>query len=136
MECCLTGGVRSTDDIYLLPSHCWRFDAGGAVEHPSADEAVQPGDTKAPVGHTGRNDHSLSDGLASVVQRDRVAIRASREADGLVGEHELGSEQHRLLPRPVCQLTSADAACEAQIVADQRAGAGLAADCQLLDYHG
>jgi hypothetical protein len=35
-----------------LPSHCWRFDAGGAVEHPSADEAVQPGDTKAPVGHT------------------------------------------------------------------------------------
>ena len=62
--------------------------------------------------------------------------RASREAEGLVGEHELGAEQHRLLPRPVCQLTSAYAACKAQIVADQRAGAGLATDCHVLDHHG
>jgi hypothetical protein len=79
---------------------------------------------------------NAGNGLAAVTKRDDMAILAGRKADGLMGEHELGSEQHRLLPCPVCQLTSANAACEAQIVADQRAGAGLATDCHLLDYHG
>jgi hypothetical protein len=88
------------------------------MEDPYADEAVEAWDAKTAVGHTGSNDHRSCDGLASVGECDDMMIRASNQSSGWLGEHKLGTERHCLLPRPVRQIASADAAREAQIVAD------------------
>jgi hypothetical protein len=119
VQCCLARRVRSADDVHLLPCQRRRFDAGGAIKHSSAEEAVQIGDTESAVGDSGRNDHRASSGLASAVERYDVMIPARRKPDGPVGEHKLGAEQHRLLPRPVCEVATAQATREPQIIADQ-----------------
>ena len=65
-------------------------------------------------------------GEATLVERYHIAkpigvgFRADEhEADGPMGKHKLGAEQHRLLPRPVCQLAAVQATGEAQLIADQ-----------------
>ena len=45
----------------------------------------------------------------------------------LAGEHEVGAEDPRLLVAPLRQLRAAQPAGEAEVVADERAGAGLSA---------
>jgi hypothetical protein len=72
VQSCLTGRVRSADDVHLLPYQCRRFHAGRAIEHSGADEAPQTSDAEAAVGHTGGKDYCLSGGLASVVEREDV----------------------------------------------------------------
>jgi hypothetical protein len=56
---------------------------------------------------------------ASLPSSSVTMVPANGQTRGPVGEYKLGTEQQRLLPRPVCQLASADPACKAQIVADQ-----------------
>ena len=66
--------------------------------------------------------------LGAALGADDVPAVAGRECDGAVGEPKLGAEEPGLLISALRQLAAAEAAWEAQVVADQRARAGLAAD--------
>ena len=83
---------------------------------------------KPAVGHSRGDDHGPGRRLAVVGQRDDALIAAAAQLGRLVGEDELGPEQHRLLPGPVRQDAAADAPRKAKIVTDHGACAGLAAD--------
>jgi hypothetical protein len=101
---------------------------GRPIEDAGADEAVQRRDRQAAVGHSRGDDHRPGRRLAVVGQRYDALIAAAAQLGRLVGEDELGPEEHRLLPGPVRQGAAADALRKAKIVADHGACAGLAAD--------
>src|SRR4028118_1828915 len=61
-----------------------------------------------------------------------AAVGAQRH--DLTGEQEPGTEDPGLLEAPLAELRAAQPAREAQIVADQRAGPGLATDRGPLDH--
>jgi hypothetical protein len=61
----------------------------------------------------------ITDRLTSVVERDEVVISGRPEPDGPMGGHKLCTEQHRLLPRPMCEVSAAHATRKTQIVPDQ-----------------
>ena len=86
------------------------------------------GTGKPAVGHTRGDDHRLGRRLAVVGQRYDALIAAAAQLGRLVGEHELGPEEHRLLPGPVRQDAAADAPRKAKIVTDHGACAGLPTD--------
>jgi len=62
-----------------------------------------------------------------------MTIALGGQNGGSVGEDELGSQQRCLLPSPMGQLATADAAVEPEVVPDHGAGASLAADGPRLD---
>jgi hypothetical protein len=129
----LAGRVRRADDVHLLPGHGRALDSGRTVEDPNPDEAVQCRDGEPAVRHAGGNDHRSSSDVAAVAQRDDALVAVNREPGRSVREHELGPEENRLLPGPVRQLTAADSARKAEVVADHRARSGLPTDRLGLD---
>jgi hypothetical protein len=69
--------------------------------------------------------------IAADVGGAAVAVGAQRHH--VMGEQEPGTEDPGLLEAPLAELGPAQPAREAQVVADQRAGPGLAADRGPLD---
>ena len=124
----LPGGVGPADHVDVLPAHGGGFRARRAVEHPHPDQPVQGGDPQGAVGHPGRNEHRPPHCRACLAQGDQPLVAGWPDPGRPLREHELGAEQHRLLPGPVRQSGTADAAGKAQVVADHRAAASLPAD--------
>ena len=123
----LPGGVARADDVHVLPGHRARLGARRAVEDAGADEVFELGHADPPPGETG-GEHDGPGGHRRAVGRRHHPVRAGGgQAGRPLVQHELDAEQPRLLHRAVGEVRPADAALEAQVVADQRAGAGLPA---------
>jgi hypothetical protein len=80
------------------------------------------------IAHIGGDDDRSTSYLTCVQQRYDMIATGAGKAGNAIREHEFGTKQHRLVERAQGQLRSADAQREAQVVPDQRAGAGLPAD--------
>jgi hypothetical protein len=124
----LPGGVGAAHDEDALALDGLGLGDGRAVEHSRAQQLLQAGDGQAAVADAGGDHHGAADRLGAVGQgQDAVGAVGPQAGRGLCVD-ELGAEHHRLLGGPRRQVPAADAAREAEVVADQGGGAGLAAD--------
>ena len=129
------GGVAAADDAHLLARHRRRLGHGGAVEHAAADQALERGDPEPAVVDAGGDDDARGRGPRCRRTSTPCAGRRRRRAPAPARMKEYSrAEGPGLLERPEGEVGAADAAGEARVVADQRAGAGLAADRLLLDH--
>ena len=133
----LPGRVAAADDRHALTGERRRLRRRGAVEDAGAVELPRGAGMPSrrydtPVAMTTARP-AISVPSASVTTRSR---RRRGEADDGVAVDHLGAEQDRLLERPGGQLGAADPTRETEIVADHRAGAGLAAHRDRLDERG
>ena len=79
MQCRLTGRVRSADDVHLLPTIAGAS-TPAAHRTPRCRRSGPGRGYRDADSHTGRND-GPSNGPASVVKRDNMAIRRQRDAE-------------------------------------------------------
>src|SRR6187200_55755 len=108
-----------------------------SVVDPMTTELLEARDAEASVGHSRRDDRSSCGDLTHVGDLCQESAGAlGRELPHLPGHHEAGAEDPSLLVAALRQLGATQAARKTQIVADQRARSGLAADCLALHDEG
>ena len=125
----LPGGVAAPHDDDVVAGEL----AGGrhrrAVVDPAADQLLERLDAQPAVVDPGRDEHRPGVHVAAVGVHDVVVpVRAPRDAGRRPAGEEAGAEPQRLPAGALRQAHAGDAAREAEVVADHRAGAGLAAD--------
>ena len=132
----LPGGVGATYHEDLAVLHGLGLGGGSAVEHSGSGQRVERRDAQAPVGHAGGDDHRPAADLGPAGQGDRELRALSPQAGSRVAIHVLRAEVPGLRVGPHGQVSAAHPGREAEVVADQRARAGLAADRFRLQDHG
>src|SRR5262244_2445256 len=100
----------------------------GAVEHAGADQPVERGDAEPPVGHAGGDDHGPAADLAPAADRHHALGPLGPQAGRRIPIYVVGTEIPGLRIGPHRKIRAAHPGREAQVVADLRAGPGLAAD--------
>ena len=131
----LAGRVAGADHKHLAARHRRGLADRRAVEHPGADQLLHAGRVQPPVVGAGGHDHRPVGRLAPVDQADQPIGPAALQP-GRAGVDQLGAEQDRLVAGPLGEVTAADPAGEAEVVADQGAAAGLPADRLGLEQQG
>jgi hypothetical protein len=124
----LAGGVGPAGDVDVLAGEGGALGCGRPIEDAGAEQRVQPGSVEPAVGHAGGDEDTAGADCPAVGQAQRDAVRAGLEPGDRAGQRRDGAERPRLLERPGRQARSAYPAREAEVVADQRAAAGLPAD--------
>ena len=120
--------VAAADDVDALAGQRLGLRHRGAVEHARALELGQAGGVEAPVLDPEREHDRTRRDLGAAVGADDVPAVPLLERRRAVREPELRPEEPRLLVRTLGELAAAEATRKAEVVADQRARAGLAAD--------
>src|SRR4051794_13212154 len=130
---CLTGRICSANDVDVLTSHRWRLRRSRAVEDTCTDQALERRNVQTAVVDASR-DHDRS-GMhhTATGEVDHALCAACRQSRRALHEDELRSKKQGLLPGTKGEFTAADPTLEAEVVADHRAGSGLAADRLWLD---
>ncbi len=96
-------------------------------------QRLDAGDVELAHRHAGGDHHRVAGDLAAVGElHDPVGVLAA-QPDHLLGGEDLGAEAARLGDRAVGEVGACQPGGKAEVVLDQRAGAGLAAGRALLD---
>ena len=127
MERRLPRRVAAADDVDAFAGQRLGLRHRCAVVDARAFELGQAG-LQPPVLDPEREHDCKRGDLGAAFSADDVPSVARLEPRRAVGEAELRAEQPGLLVRALGQLAAAEAAGKAEVVADQRARAGLAAD--------
>ena len=90
----LAGRVAGPDDEDLLALHGPGLGAGGAVEHPGADQRLQPRHPEPPPRHPGGDDHRLGRDLAPVRERDQAPAPSARSPAARWARTRLAPNSH------------------------------------------
>ena len=133
---CLTGRVSCADHVDLLAGEGGGLGDAAAVEHARADQRLHSGDPEALVAGPGSQDHRPGGDLRAVGERHHVLVAANVQLGDLAHHRRLGAERPGLVEGAVAQLGTTDAEGKAEVVADQRAGAGLPTDGFAVDHDG
>ena len=123
----LAGRVRPADDEHARARELPGLRRRRPVEDADAVEVGQRGDVQSAI----RDAHPEDDrarGPRTTRDRDGELFALRVEPIHLAGEEKRGSEDPRLLVRALRQLGTAQAAREAEVVADPCARASLSAD--------
>src|SRR4051812_3675338 len=135
MKCRLPGGVARADDVDVVAGQRRRLPTRCAVEDSRPGKRSQLGHRERPVGDAGGEHDGLREDLGPVADHDGVrTVVCDPQLDGFAHPQEARAERPRLLVCAHCQIRAADAAGEAEVVADQRARSSLAADRLALDH--
>jgi hypothetical protein len=134
MQGSLPRGVAAADHVHDLARHALRLDRGRTVEDARALERLELGDLDPPVRHAGREHHRPARHLVAGGDAHHEAVALGAQPDRLAGVREPRAEHPRLLVRALRELGARNAPREAEVVADERAGAGLAADRLAFDH--
>src|SRR5690348_13504284 len=108
----LAGRVGSADNGDRLPGEGRGLDAGSAVEDPDAGETLERRDLDPAVVHPGGDDDGPGPHRRPVGKGQLTDVAISPHRTRSTAEHEFRPQEYRLLPRPVRQLATADAARE------------------------
>ena len=94
---------------------------------PDAVERSEGRGVEHAVGDAGRDDDRSGREGRAVGELDDAEVAFDAQGDDVAAVDHLGSEQDRLVERARSELGAADAPREPEVVADQRARAGLSA---------
>ena len=129
----LPGRVGPAHDVDVVAHESGRFRGGAAVVHAGTVQVLELRDLDAAIaGAHGEEHRPRADGFG-VRQRDDELVAVPVDARDRVHEREVGAEDPRLLVGRPGESPAADPAGEAEVVPDQRAGGGLAADAPAVD---
>ncbi len=129
MEGGLPSGVATSHDDDVVAGELARGGHRRTVEDTAADQRLDRLDAETPVVDAGGDQHRPGAYVAAVGVHDVGEILRGRgEAGGGPPGEEAGAEAQRLAAGALGQAHAGDAAREAEVVADHRAGAGLAPD--------
>ncbi len=126
--------VGASDDEDVATRVCRCLGCRTPVEHARPDQRLQRRHVEPAIPGAHRQDHRGAAHRAAVGQRDHELAPVTREPGDRLHEHELRPEHPRLVVRALGQLPAADAAREPEVVPDERARRGLAADAALVDH--
>ena len=132
----LAGRVAPADDVDVPGVEAEALDGRSAVVDAGPRQGLQPGDADPGVGDPGGEQDRAPGGDVALIAQDPVRLVLELELDHLPADRELDPEHPRLLVGALRKLGPGDAASEAEVVADQRARARLAADRLALDDEG
>lgn len=128
MTAALAGGVGAAGNEDVLAGEGGSLRCGSPVEDAGAEQGVQARRVEPAVGHARGDQDATRVADLAAGQAQREAARGGLEPGDGPGHGQDRAKRPCLLERPGRQARAADAAREAQVVADQRTAAGLPAD--------
>ena len=117
----LARGITGADEEDVLTHERRRLRRRRAVEHAFPQQGVEPLDLQAMVRDAGGDEDGPGPDRDVSLEGDDPFVAVEGETGDLSHDQELGAERDRLVLRPRCQVRSADAAREPEIVPDHRA---------------